>query len=437
MTTRSPVPATRRYYRSDDGRLVAGVAGGLAEHLGVPVALIRAAFVLLAVAGGAGLLMYAAFWALVPQREGATQGRRGDIGQLVGYLLLGIAAEFLAHQIGLGVGPATSWPVYVAAAGGALIWRQADEAQRSRWVTSARTSWRPLAVSSPAGAVRLVVGAALVLAGLLGFLLAHGAYSQVRNASLAAVAVVAGIAVVIGPWLIRMVGDLAAERRERIRTQERAEIAARVHDSVLHTLGLDPAQPGRSSRGRAAGQGPGAGPAIVVVPPRYAGAVGPARRWPVERAAGEVEDSFGVSVDVVVVGDAVLDEALVGLVQAAREAMVNAAKSSGTQTMSVYVEVEGDTASAFVRDRGSGFDLDTVAADRYGIRQSIIGRMQRIGGTAQINTASRRGHRGGAERAGRQDLMSEARAAGRARRRPSTSSVPGCGRSCGAGRGGR
>ncbi len=106
-----------------------------------------------------------------------------------------------------------------------------------------------------------------------------------------------------------------------------------------------------------------------------------------EQVAGEVEDSYRVSVDVVVVGDAVLDEALSGLVQAAREAMVNAAKSSGTEAMSVFVEVEGTMVSAFVRDRGKGFDLETVGSDRYGIKASIIGRMQRFGGTAQIRTA--------------------------------------------------
>ena len=190
----------------------------------------------------------------------------------------------------------------------------------------------------------------------------------------------------LGPWLIRMGGDLAAERRERIRTEERAELAARVHDSVLHTLALiqrnveDPREVGRLARAqerdlRSWLYRPG-----TPAPSDRLGAA-------VEQVAGEVEDSFGVSIDVVVVGDAVLTEALSGLVQAAREAMVNAAKSSGVKAMSVYLEVDGETASVFVRDRGSGFDLDAVAKDRYGIQQSIIGRMQRFGGTAQINTA--------------------------------------------------
>jgi signal transduction histidine kinase len=332
--------------------------------------------------------MYAAFWALVPQRPGEppAQGRRLEPGALAAFLALGIIAGFLASRIGLGVGPATSWPVFVAAAGAALIWRQADVRQRSRWLTSARPGRRPAGPYPASDLLRVLAGSVFLVAGLSGFLLSHGELSKTRNALLAAIAVVVGTAVVAGPWLIRMAGDLAAERRERIRTQERAELAARVHDSVLHTLALiqrnvdDPREVGRLARAqerdlRSWLYRPG-----TPAPSDRLGAA-------VEHAAGEVEDAYGVSVDVVVVGDAVLNEALDGLVQAAREAMVNAAKSSGAKAMSVYLEVEGDTASAFVRDRGRGFDLDAVAADRYGIKASIIGRMQRFGGTAEIRTA--------------------------------------------------
>lgn len=383
MTTRGANPPVRRYYRSDDGRLVAGVAGGLAEHLGVSVNIIRGAFVLLTVAGGAGLLMYAAFWALVPLREPTANSRRANTRQFLGYGLLGLGGVLLANDIGLGIGPATSWPVFVAAAGAALIWRQADVTQRSRWVSSARArQWPP----SPEALLRIAVGSVLLIAGLSGFLLSRGSLSQTRNALLAGAAVVAGTAVVAGPWLIRMANDLAGERRERIRTQERTEIAARVHDSVLHTLALiqrnldDPREVARLARAQERDLRSWLyRPETPAPSDRLAAAV--------EQAAAEVEDSYGVSVDVVLVGDAVLDEALHGLVQAAREAMVNAAKSSGTQAMSVYVEVEGDVVSAFVRDRGRGFDLDAVDHDRYGIRQSIVGRMQRHGGSAQVRTA--------------------------------------------------
>ena len=379
MATRTPAPYVRRYYRSDDDRLVAGVAGGLADHLGLQPLLIRVAFVLLTIAGGSGLLMYAAFWVFVPQRpsESTVRPRRIELGALVGFLCLGVVAAYLAHRIGLGVGFSTSWPVFVAAAGGGLIWRQADQRD---------AGGRPRRSYSTSSLVRLGIGAVFLLFGLVAFLVSRGVASQPASAGLAAVAVIALVGVVIGPWLIRMGGDLAAERRDRIRTEERAELAARVHDSVLHTLALiqrnveDPREVGRLARAqerdlRSWLYRPG-----TPAPSDRLGAA-------VEQAAGEVEDSYGVSVDVVVVGDAVLTDALSGLVQASREAMVNAAKSSGAKAMSVYLEVDGDTASVFVRDRGTGFDLDAVGTDRYGIRQSIIGRMQRLGGTATINTA--------------------------------------------------
>src|SRR3954447_11009824 len=138
MATRGALPPVRRYYRSDDGRLVAGVARGMAEHLGVSVNVIRGAFVLLTVAGGAGLLMYAAFWALVALREPVGVPRRANLNQFLGYGLLGLGGVLLANAIGLGIGPATIWPVFVAAAGAALIWRQADVTQRSRWLATAR-----------------------------------------------------------------------------------------------------------------------------------------------------------------------------------------------------------------------------------------------------------------------------------------------------------
>ena len=267
----------------------------------------------------------------------AAQGRRIELGALVGFLCLGIVAAFVATRIGLGVGPSQSWPVFVAAAGGGLIWRQADVRQREQDGRPRRS----LGSYTTSGIVRLAIGAAFLLFGLIAFLVSRGVASQPASAGLAARRGHCLVAVVLGPWLIRMGGDLAAERRERIRTEERAELAARVHDSVLHTLALiqrnveDPREVGRLARAqerdlRSWLYRPG-----TPAPSDRLGAA-------VEQVAGEVEDSFGVSIDVVVVGDAVLTEALSGLVQAAREAMVNAAKSSGVKAMSVYLEVDGD-----------------------------------------------------------------------------------------------
>ena len=94
------------------------------------------------------------------------------------------------------------------------------------------------------------------------------------------------------------------------------------------------------------------------------------------------------------VGDAAMDEAMRALVAAISEATLNAASHSGAAEVSVYVEVEADAVTAFVRDHGSGFDPDAVPADRRGIADSIVGphaAPRRHGGGGQ-----RRGWDGGA-----------------------------------------
>lgn len=184
---------------------------------------------------------------------------------------------------------------------------------------------------------------------------------------------------------MRLWRDLDAERHERIRSQERAEVAAHIHDSVLHTLTLiqrnsaDPREVQRLARSqerelRTWLYAPRADPDQT-----FAAAV--------QKIVGEVEDTHGVPIDVVCVGDCPLDERLAAVLQAAREAMVNAAKYAEAPSVSVYAEVEGDEIVLFVRDRGKGFDLEAMPLDRMGVRGSIIGRMERNGGTATVRTA--------------------------------------------------
>jgi signal transduction histidine kinase len=203
------------------------------------------------------------------------------------------------------------------------------------------------------------------------------------------------------PWWLRLVRDLGEERRARIRTEERAEIAAHLHDSVLQTLALIQKQPeaprevlrlARSQERQlrtwlyaADGYGHGkSGPADagsgVEAPPATLAAA-------VARATGEVEDTFAVVVRPVVVGDCPMDEQVAAAVQAAREAMVNSAKHSGEQEVSVYAEVEPEQVTIFVRDRGKGFEPAMVDPDRHGLADSIRGRMDRHGGTVRLRTA--------------------------------------------------
>src|SRR2546423_975215 len=217
----------------------------------------------------------------------------------------------------------------------------------------------------------LVVGAALVAVGGGVFLAAGGELGKARRGLLATVVVVAGLLLVFGPSWLRMARELAAERRERIRSQERAEFASHVHDSVLHTLTLiqrnvhDAREVARLARAQER--------ELRTWLYRSADdATGSVARE-VQRFAAEVEDGHGVAIDVVCVGDCPLDERLSAQLSAAREAMVNAAKYAG-DGISVYAEVEPEQVTVFVRDRGPGFDVDGVPEDRLGVRGAILGR---------------------------------------------------------------
>ncbi|MDH3250796.1 MAG: ATP-binding protein, partial [Acidimicrobiia bacterium] len=106
----------------------------------------------------------------------------------------------------------------------------------------------------------------------------------------------------------------------------------------------------------------------------------------VAEACSEVEATYHIPVDVVVVGAARMSPGLEALVSAVREAVVNAARHSGAPSVSVYAEVEVDAVRAFVRDRGSGFDPEAVPSDRQGITNSIVGRMSRHGGEGVVRS---------------------------------------------------
>lgn len=376
-----------RLYRASDGRLVAGVARGLAEHLGVPTVWVRIAFVLLSFSGGAGLVMYGAFWVVVPQRgpEGEAEddsqsARDRDLLVLLGIGAVAVGAASLAAR--QGIGSAFLVPVMVAAVGVAVLWRQGDDAQRLRWRSHATRA----AARGPAAWVRIALGVVLVVGGLTWALAATGDVSQVADGLAAGLILVAGVVLVAGPWLLRLLRELTEERRERIRSQERAEIAAHVHDSVLQTLTLiqrnaeDPQAVVRLARAEErALRGWLYHPDRVDVG-LFAAAL--------ERLAGEVEDSYAVTLEVVTVGDVAVDESVAALLQAAREAMVNAAKHAGAAgPVAVYAEATDECVEVFVRDRGQGYEVDDVPEDRLGVRQSIMGRMERNGGRAEVRSS--------------------------------------------------
>jgi signal transduction histidine kinase/phage shock protein PspC (stress-responsive transcriptional regulator) len=393
--------------RRSDGRLVAGVTTGIAQHLGVPVAVVRIVFALLMV-NGIGGLAYIGLWLLVPEENDDGSGRSrlrsprqalrtvlrqrpGDDphrrGKLLGYVLLGIATSSLLGFFGLNFGSNSLLPLSIAGVGALLIWTRASEAQREQWSSDARRVGSRLGRRGPL--LVILAGIGLVILGVTSFLASHDALTQARNGAIAIGATLVGVALVAGPWLWRLVHELSAERRERIREHERAELAAHVHDSVLQTLALIQSQAADPDAVRrlARGQERELRSWLYTAAPASSDGqltLGTALR----STAAEVEDAHGVVIDVVMVGDAPLDDALTATVAAAREGMVNAAKSSGTPSISVFAEVSTKKVEVFVRDRGRGFDVDEVPGDRRGIRDSIVGRMSRHGGRGSVRSGA-------------------------------------------------
>ena len=373
--------------RSADDRVIAGVAAGIGERLSVDPVVVRLAFAALAAAGGAGVVAYLLLWALAaepgdagagrPWRPPASQQRAIALGlQVLGVLLL-------LRSAGWWFGDAVVWPLALAALGSAVIWARSGREDRERWARLAAllpSGGYAALLGARTSPLRLAGGAALVAAGGAAFLTANAALLT-WSLLVAALAVAAGLTLALGPGLWRLRGQLVQERRARIRSQERAEMAAHLHDSVLHTLALiqrtpDPLEAVSLARGQERELRAWLAGRAQAGDGRLATAV--------DAMAGRVERLYRVPVEAVVVGDTALDERVQALVDAAGEAAANAARHSGAPAVSVYAEVEADGIVAYVRDEGGGFDASAVPAGRSGIAESIVGRMRRHGGGAEV-----------------------------------------------------
>ena len=374
--------------------MIAGVASGLARHLGVPVLAVRIALVVLLGFNGLGLLLYAAFWAVLPQQAptGDTPPRR-DLAMLLPFAAIGIGVVLL-QSLAFGDGPAgtVGWLIAVIAVGAGVIWHQSDPTRRGNWADHAsQTPWLAAVVAESdrrSFLFRFIGGGVLVAVGIIGVVAVYApanSLTAVFNGVVFALVGLLGVGVVVAPLLWRTFNQLRAEREGRIREQERAELAAMIHDQVLHTLALiqrnstDIKEVQRLARGQERSlrnwlYKPAASPTE-----KFAAAL--------EQAAAEVEDTYAITVETVVVGDTECDDRVAALVAAAREALVNAARHAGVDTVSLYAEVEADELSVFVRDRGAGFEMAGVEESRHGVRGSIIGRMKRHGGRADIRSA--------------------------------------------------
>jgi signal transduction histidine kinase/phage shock protein PspC (stress-responsive transcriptional regulator) len=373
------------FRRSATDRVLTGVAGGIGERLQIDPVVIRLAFVILTFAGGVGLLLYVAA-ALVSRKPDPddpppppTTGTRQAVA--IALVLLGVL--LLLRQAGLWLGDGIVWPAALVVLGSAVIWTRGDEATRAKWLARMPSWIREEDESRPR--IRTLVGALVIALGAWAFLSSNPPLDLFDNAPLAVATVVVGLAVIAGPGIWRLVRQASDERRERIRQEERAEMAAHLHDSVLQTLALiqrteDPNEMVALARGQERelrtwlyGK----------TKPGGEGSLSAA----LDAVAVEVERAHRTRIEIVMVGDCPLDDGVRALVHACREAFVNAARHSGARGVSAYVEVEDDQVTAYVRDQGVGFSRAAVPNDRHGIAESIEGRMERNGGVAVIDSA--------------------------------------------------
>jgi phage shock protein PspC (stress-responsive transcriptional regulator) len=413
--TKRERPALRR---DRDHKIVAGVCAGAARTLGVDPLLLRIMIVVATVASGIGVPLYVGAWLFMPagpdeQPLAARLRTRPGSWQIAGGVgCITLGALLTARELGLWWSDAIVWPFVLAVTGGALLWREstkkpaaAPEPTRSprEGVSDVAAHAAPPAAADPARAPAAArreqlrslyqggFGVALVVGAGLLFLQANGALSGAKDLVLSFVVVGVALGLVLLPFWLRLVRGLAAERAERIRSQERAEVAAHLHDSVLQTLALvqkradDPRavatlarKQERELRAWLSGT-PGARP-----DERLADAL--------QVAAAEIEERFGTPIEVVTVGDRDLDEPCRALVAAAREALANAARHAESEAaIQLYLEVEDGRTEVFVRDRGKGFDPAAVPADRRGVTESIVGRMARHGGHAAVHSTPGQG----------------------------------------------
>jgi len=387
-----------------EGALLGGVCTGLARHLGWPVIVIRIGFVVLTMFQFLGVLAYGALWLLLPpepstlapgleaasrtgMRQSARPMRRPDWGVVAALVALGAGLLWIVQTSGLGVRQQIFWPVAFACTGAALVWRQADSAAQKQWRAEAggRVWLAPFVAKGGWPAlVRVIVGLGLVGAAFGLVLAQQGQLAQLPEVLAMTVLALAGVAIVLAPWLHRSRVALNQVRAEKVRADARADMAAHLHDSVLQTLALiqRQAEDPRAVAQLARRQERELRTWLYGDP-----AAETSLKAALTAAASEVEDERAVPVELVVVGDSETSEAVSALVRAAREAMVNAAKHSGADKIDVYVEVADSSVEVFVRDRGKGFDLDGVADDRMGVRGSIIDRMARHGGKATVRSS--------------------------------------------------
>ena len=361
--------------RQRQGRLLGGVCVGLARAARLDVSVVRLGALLLCLADGIGLALYAVAWLVLPAADDVTDADAADAPRShrtddAGALIAVLGALLLLRGLGVWFSDYAALIGVLAAVGIVMVWGRTE-------------ADRPIHTDR-LGPLRIAVGVALVIAGVAASLALTSDLRTVGRTLFGGIVAAAGIGLLAGPYVVRLISDLGTERRARIRSEEKAELASHLHDGVLQTLALiqhragdnrDVAALARRQERQLRQWLYGAQPTVAA---QLAGTL--------RVELGAVEDDLGVRIELVCVGDAELDDAGRALVAATWEAAVNAARHAGVGTVDVYVEVEEERVTAFVRDRGRGFDLDAVPPDRRGLADSVLGRIRRVGGTASVRS---------------------------------------------------
>jgi signal transduction histidine kinase len=349
--------------------MLAGVAAGTAAHLRADPLLVRAVFLALAVTG-VGLVVYPLLWFFMPLGETAVDvAEEPSRRQTLAMVLLGLGALVLVTRLATWGDNQLTAPLLLVGGGLAVIWRQLD---------TDRTLARP--------GVRWVLagGAVLAAIGVVLLLATTGQLANARNGFVATVVILVGVVLATAPFWRRLLDSRELERTARIRSEERAAVAAHLHDSVLQTLALIQRHAGDQQAVARLARGQERELRTWLYEPRTA--AGGTWAGLVSDVVAEVEGDHALTVDPVVVGDTPVDDALAALGAAAREALLNAAKHAGVASADLYTEVTPEQVSVFVRDRGAGFDPAAVPVDRRGLRDSVITRVIRLGGTATVRS---------------------------------------------------
>lgn len=366
-------------YRRSDDRILSGLAAGIAESVGVSPSYVRAAFVVLALAGGVGVVAYLIGVAMTVNTIDV--GNKTVIGrsQKLGLALMLLATLMTLRAANLWFGDSVVWPFGLISFGLAAILDKGDNYMRlSSWMLPGGD------VSARPPMSRMVVGTVVLFAGVATFVASRSALTPLGLPFLAVLVTAIGLMLLVGPWIVRLVSALNEERSDRIRSEERSDVAAHLHDSVLQTLALiqrsdDPSKMVTLARAQERELRQWLFEADPDVDSTLLSTA-------LQSMAGRVERDYDIRVELVTVGEVQLNPTLDALVRAAGEATANAARHSGVQWVSVYAETADGQVDVFVSDQGSGFDVSTVDDDRHGIADSIIGRMERHGGTATVSS---------------------------------------------------